>query len=189
MRRLVALLSAVVLVASLASVSLAAGPTERVNRFVGNFDMLHPQTGEVVARVVVNFKEPTRTQMVPGTLDVYWTPGWGDPANADFFPFMALDWYPVRESHAQLIGGFFSRDPDLGGLVGGASGYLCDYAVEWNADCRDFTAIFIKSDDPALPNRVAWGFKPAGEPKYDYRYWFDVGKGAFSLTYAGPTGS
>jgi hypothetical protein len=187
MRRLLALIAAVVLVASLASSSLAAGPTDKVNRFVGNFRMLHPQTGEVVARVVVNFKEPTHAKMVPGTLDVYWTPGWGDPANAEFFPFMDLQWYPVRESHAQLIGGFFG--PDAGGIVGGVSGFLCDYTVEWNADCRDFSAIFITSDDPALPNRVAWGFKPEGGPDYDYRYWFDVGKGAFSLTYAGPTGS
>lgn len=189
MRRLMAILSALALVASLAGSAVASPAHERGNHFVGNFDMLHPQSGEVVARVVVNFKEPTYARMVPGTLDVYWAPGWGDPANAAFFPFVKLDWYPVRESHAQLIAGFFGPDPDVGGLVAGLSGYLCDYALQWNADCRDFSAIFITSDDPGLPDRVAWGFKPAGGPEYDYGYWFDVGKGAFRLTDAGPTGS
>jgi len=191
MRRVLALIAAIVLVASLASVSLAAGPTARVNRFAGNFDMLYG--GEVVARVVVNFKEPTSTQMVPGTLDVYWTPGWGYPDNAAAFPFMDLKWYPVRESHAQLIAGFFGHDADAGGLVAGVSGYLCDYTVEWNGDCRDFSAIFVRSDDPAMGNRAAWAFNPVmnpeGEKVYDYASWFDAGTGSFSLIYAGPTGT
>lgn len=55
-----------------------------------------------------------------------------------------------------------------------------------------FSALFITSDDPALPDRVAWGFtrvSEAPELEYDYAYFFDVGIGAFRLTYAGPTGS
>jgi hypothetical protein len=124
------------------------------------------------------------------TPDVHWTPGRGDPVNADFSPFVELDWYPVQESHAQLFAGFFGHDDDADGIAAGVSSYLCDCACAWNADCRDFSAPFITSDDPALANRVAWAFSLVPDEEYcGYDYWFDVGKGAFSLTCAGATGS
>jgi hypothetical protein len=191
MRRFVALLSAVVLVASLASASLAAGPTERVNRFAGNFDMLDEQTGNYVGRIVVSFTEPTPQKLVPGTLDVYWAPY--NPSDPPFPYFMdlslpGLPLPPVKESHAQLLSAWFDEydDATWGHVVSaGADGYLCDYAAPWNSGCRYFSVIFQTTT--LGPARVAnWSPGDGADPD---RFVLVVGKGAFALTYAGPTGS
>jgi len=183
MRRLVALLSAVVLVASLASVSLAAGPTERVNRFVGNFDMLAQDgSGRVVGHVVANFTEPSDSKMVPGTLDVYWAPYEGNPP----FPFMTLDYPPIKESHAQLLGSHFDTKYNPAGfhvINAGTDGYLCDYTAPWNAGCRQFWVLFVHVVEKTAPNVAMWSVDQVTW------YFFDIGKGAFDVTFAGDTGN
>ncbi len=185
MRRLLALLGAAALVASLAGSSVAAAPVAKVNHFVGNFDMLD-DSGNVVGHIVANFKEPTYQQMVPGTLDVYWAPY--DPASPPFPYFMDLEYPPVRESHAQLLSsGFNTYDDDIWGHVisAGVEGYLCDYTAPWNSGCRYFSVIFQTTT--LGPARVTnWSPGDGADPN---RFTLNVGKGAWDLTYAGPTGS
>ena len=102
---------------------------------------------------------------------------------------MALDWPPVKESHAQLLTAGFNAettDPN-GGIVGGAEGFLCDYTGPWNGGCRPFWVQFHIFADGS--ERVRWGaaLVPSGNPT-DHVVDFWVGSGAFALTYAGPTG-
>jgi hypothetical protein len=187
MRRFVALLSAGVLVVSLAASSAAAAPpVARVNHFVGNFDMLSEQTGNYVGHIVASFTEPTPERLVPGTLDVYWAPY--DPSSPPFPYFMDLSFAPVRESHAQLLSaGFNVYDDAIWGHVvsAGADGYLCDYTAPWNSGCRYFSVIFQTTT--LGPARVAnWSPGDGANPD---RFVLVAGKGAFDLTYAGPTGS
>jgi hypothetical protein len=163
MRRMFALLVAVLLVASLAGSSVAAAPQHaRVNHFVGNFDLLDAG-GKVVGHVVADFQEPTDQRLAPGSLDIYWN--WYDPENPpSSFPFMALDWPPVRESHAQLLGAwFYEQDlpaPFIHKFAAGTSGYLCDYTAPSNADCRPFSVEFQEYADPSNPNAAGWQFAP-----------------------------
>jgi len=181
MRRIVALLAALVLLASVGASSVSAGQrTPRVNHFVGNFDMTDTN-GTVIGHVHADFKEPTLTRMVPGTLDIFWEPY--DVANPPF-PFMPLDWPPVKESHAQLLAAWFDGgDTDWAGYVvtAGTSGYLCDYTAPWNADCRPFVALFQTTTSGPAPHLVQ--FFPG-----DDGVLFPAGRGSFVLTYAGPTG-
>ena len=184
MRRLVALLGSVVLVASLAGPSVAAAPVAKVNHFVGNFEMLD-DSGNVVGHIVVNFKEPSDRQMVPGTLDVYWAPH--DPSTPPFPYFMALG-APVRESHAQLMSAWFDTyDDDIWGHVvtAGTDGYLCDYAAPGSGGCRYFSVLFQTTT--LGPERITnWSPGDGADPN---RFTLNVGTGSFALTYAGPTGS
>jgi len=191
MRRAVALAAAVVLALSLSASGAAAGPSSRVNSFVGSFDMVDG-SGHVVAHVVAAFKEPTASRLVPGTIDIHWAPY--DVANPPF-PFMPLDWPPVKESHAQLVSGFFGDevDPTFGRIVSaGALGYLCDYTAPFNADCRPFGFVFQKrGSDPAAPKGIVGWAVPCdinNSNACDYASWYPVGKGVVSLTYVGPTG-
>jgi hypothetical protein len=185
MRRFVALLAAATLVATLAASSVvAAPPVAKVNHFVGNFDMLDA-SGHVVGHVVANFKEPTLAEMVPGTLDVYWAPY--DPEHPPFPYFMDLRYPPVKESHAQLLSAWFDTyDDDIWGHVisAGTDGYLCDYTAPWNSGCRYFSVLFQLTT--LGPARVSnWSPGDGADPD---RFTFEVGRGAFDLTYAGPTG-
>jgi hypothetical protein len=179
MRRLFALGAAVMLTASLAGSSLATGPTRLVNRFVGDFDMLDPATGHVVAHVVARFTEPTYAKLVPGTLDVFWAPD----VTRDTFPFAELDWYPVRESHAQLGSASFGVEPGYA-TIAGTGGSLCDYSAPWNVGCRMFS---VHLDIPldGSPN-VVWWSVPQGTAD---EVMFVVGPGSFVITYAGQTGT
>jgi len=123
MRRLLAVSAALVMVVALASSSLAAVPTSRVDRFVGSFDLVkgagwvnHPPT-LVGGHVVVNFTA-TDTNLVPGVLHVYMPSG-----NA------------VRRSHAQLTWAGFKEsdvyDPVThvwyDAIEAWAHGSWCDY--------------------------------------------------------------
>jgi hypothetical protein len=185
MRRFLALISALVLVAALAGSSLAAAPVAKVNHFVGNFDMLAQDgSGRVVGHVVAKFKEPSYSQMVPGTLDVYWAPY--DVASPPF-PFMTtLLWPPVKESHAQLLESGFDTVYNPAGfhvVNAGTHGYLCDYTAPWNAGCRQFWVIFVQIVEKTGPNVAMWSVDQVNW------YFFDVGKGAFDITFAGDTGS
>lgn len=178
MRRIAAVLAALVLLVALSTVTIAAGPIARVNRFVGDFDMLDHDTGQYVAHVVVNFTQPTDAKLVPGTLDIYWAPD----LSSDEFLFMDLG-APVKESHAQLFTAYFGVEPGYA-TVAAAEGYLCDYAGLANAGCRTFGVHFDDVFAEGQPN-AAWWVVPVGWD--NPQVWFVVGKGGFALTYAGPT--
>jgi hypothetical protein len=184
MRRFLALISAFVLVAALAGSSLAAAPTAKVNHFVGNFDMLAQDgSGRLVGHVVANFTEPSYSQMVPGTLDVYWAPY--DVASPPF-PFMTLEYPPIKESHAQLLESSFDIRSNPAGfhvINAGAHGYLCDYTAPWHAGCRPFWVIFVQVVEKTAPNVAMWS---VDQVKWSF---FDIGKGAFDTTFTGDTGS
>ena len=179
MRRFLALLSAFVLVSSVSATSVAAAPAPRetrTNSFVGSFDIVEGWTGRVAAHVVAQFKEPTFKQLVPGTLDIYWSPDTTvDPYEGTGVPFSA------RESHAQVLRAAFWRgDGQTGSEV---DGYLCDYDVPNVASCHPFQMGFFYTD-PAAPRMVAF----EGVDQWCCNgIWYDVGPGKFELTYFSDT--
>lgn len=176
MRRMGSVVAAVAVVIAFAGSSLAAAPVT-ADRFVGNFVMVDAD-GTAVGRVVANFTVPTEGKIVPGTVDVYWAPDTSFP-----FP-QTLPYPPAKESHAQLFSGFFG--PDAGGIVAGTEGYLCDYSAPWNAECRNFSVIFVERPDGH--NVVAWAFREPGDnAPFDYTFWYNVGGGSFVLNYVGGT--
>lgn len=187
MRRFVALLAAVALVASVSSASLAAGPTAQVNHLLANFTMLDEQ-GNAVGQVVADFRESSWDRWVPGTLDVYWAPY---AQEAPPFPFMALENWQVQRSHAQLTGAWFNREVDgpfPGTTVAGAGWYLCDFANPWDTGCRKFWVQFrVNVDGSKL---VSWGIDAdgTGQPN-DHIVAFGAGPGVFVLTFSGDSGS
>lgn len=176
MRRFAALLAALMLIASLASASVAAGPAVRVNRMVGNFDFLD-WDGSVVGHVVVNYAEPNGTKWVPGSLDVTWEPG-------ARFPYPQPP-YGAKQSSTLLTAAWFGPNTTVaGGVETGATGSMCDFGAPWNATCHDFTVVIEKFRDGH--NLIAFGV-----PDWENNpaEWYPIGEGAFALTYAGPTGS
>ena len=180
MRRILALIAAAMLVASLAATAVASGPPALVNRFVGDFDLV--SSGTVVGHVVVSFQQNTDRQLVPGSLDIYWNAY--DPANPPTaFPFVPSDGAAIRESHAQLYQSWFYQAPNgpYTATHAGTNGYLCDYTAESHGDCRGFAVVFAELGDPARPTWVGWSFG-ADKDFYDYG---SVGRGSFVLTYAG----
>lgn len=187
MRRFMALVAAVILVMSAASSSVAAPPvTSHVNHFVGNFDLLD-WSGGLVGHIVVDIQEPTESRLVSGTLDVYWNAY--DPADPpSSFPFMNLDGAPIRESHAQLAGGWFydATQPGPWGYsrTAGASGYLCDYAAPAVMDCRPFSVVFVQSSNPDEPRWVGWQFDALA--LFD-GFGMTPGKGAWALAFTRTT--
>jgi hypothetical protein len=186
MRRFVALLSAGILVVSLAGSSLAAGPVVKVDRVVGQFDMAD-NAGTLLGHVSVNFTNPSAAKLVPGTLDITWAPS---AVNADpAFPFMVLRWPPVKESHAQLLASWFGDEmvPNQGRMTsGGASGYLCDYTAPWNSGCREFQVVFQHYDNPAWRDVTGWAVTKTND-LWDFGGWYHAVNGKFVVTYAGPT--
>lgn len=190
MRRVLALFAAVAIVASLAATSVvAAGPHQRVNRMVGNFDLVsRTDPSVVVAHVVVDFVEQTDARLVPGSLDIYWQPY--DTENPPF-PFLYFgNGVLVRESHAQLLGSWFYDEvrPEVGYTLEAATGgYLCDYVEPQLGGCRHFDWV-VFDQIPGLtaePRQMAWQFNGPD----DYTNPFAVGPGSFVITYAGRTGS
>jgi hypothetical protein len=180
MRRFVALFVSAVLVLSLAVSGATAAP-KRENSFHGSFDITD-WDGTVVGHVKADFREPTESRVVPGTLDVTWVSG-------ARFPFVQQP-YEVDESHAQLVAAWFGTG-DLGDTFRewGVSGYVCDYSAPWNANCHDFSMVFQKDVNVEYKGNVGFAdtMKPANQG-YDYDEWFPVGKGSFVLHYVGPTG-
>ncbi len=174
MRRLVAVFAAVVLIASLAASAVAAGPTYRVNRMVGNFDILD-WDGSLVGHIVVDYTEPSAQKWVPGSLDVNWVPG-------ARFPYQQPP-YGAKQSHTVLTGGSFGEDP-IGVIGTSATGSMCDFGWAWNATCHDFAVVI--QVNPGGDGRNLIGFST---PSWETTEFYVVGPGAFALTYVGPTGS
>ena len=177
MRRLVAIVAAAALVASLAGSSLAAAPSYRVNRMVGNFDIL-TWDGTLAGHVVVNYSEPTYEQYVPGRLDVTWVPG-------ALFPYEQPP-YGADESHAVLVAGWFGPGTPSTFIETGTMGSMCDYGAPWNAICHDFEVVIQENPFGDGRNLIAFGVPDwEGNPAA----WYVVGRGSFALTYTGPTES
>lgn len=170
MRRLAAALAAACLTVLLAGSVLAAPAAGRPNSFYGNFDLLEYYGTTVVAHVVATVHEPTDTQLVPGTLDIYWKTG------------------AIRESHAQVTQAYFwpmLDDPNEGPQLGAyLYGYLCDYRGPEDASCQPFAIDFVKSVNTAYPNHV--GFQLGSGPCCDGP-WYDVGSGAFAMNWVRAT--
>ena len=185
MRRLLAIGAALVMVVALASSSLAAAPTSKVDRFHGSFDLVKGAGYEghdptlVNGHVVVNFTA-TDAKLVPGSLDVYMPSG-----------------RAVRRSHAELTWAAFAEDDYTTGETGSihaieawASGRWCDYRGPRVASCRDFIIVFQQITTPGVaePNRVGVAFDTLVWPAGPDAYWYMAGmNGAWALTYAGPT--
>lgn len=173
MKRVSALLAATLfaaagLVASVPPAGTAAAQGES-NRFHGNFDLLEYFGTTVVAHIVVDVVEPTEAQLVPGSVDIYWS--------ADS---------PVRESHGQIVSvGFFTLEddptegPQLGVVIEGS---LCDYMSPQVGICQPFAMVFVDTVDPAYLNHVSLNVPCCGEAA-----WFDVGRGAFVMRWVRET--
>jgi hypothetical protein len=176
MRRVIAILSALVLILSVSGASVtAAHERQPVNHFEGSFELLD-WDGTLVGRVHADFQEPTDREVVPGTFDVQWVGG-------TRIPFDEQE-YGVDESHAQLVSAFFGPNDSAKGNGAGASGYICDYSAPWNASCHAFSVVLQKNVD-GLGTSVVGFVNGAGE---NYDQWYMVGRGSFALTYVGPTG-
>ena len=174
MRRFLALLAALVLTASLASASVAAGPESRVNRMVGNFDFLD-WDGSVAGHVVVNYTQSSDGRWVPGTLDVTWVPD-------ARFPYSQPP-SGAKQSHTVLIAAWFGPNATVDGVVEtGTTGSMCDFGAPGNATCHDFTVVIEEYGDGN--NLIAFGFPDWENSPAE---WYPIGAGAFALTYAGPT--
>jgi hypothetical protein len=177
MRRIVALLAAIVLVGSLAGSTLAEGPPYRVNHVVGNFDILD-WDGSLVGHVVIDYQEPNSQRWVPGSLDVTWVPG-------ARFPYQQPP-FGAKVSHTILVAAWFGPGAEPGGVETGTTGSMCDFGAEWNATCHDFQVVIEQGADPHGQHLIAFG-----TPDWENtpQEWYVIGQGAFVVTYAGETGS
>lgn len=195
MRKLVALAAAVLLTASLASASVAAAPTSRVNRFVGNFDLVDWDMHTPVAHVVANVGEVTEQNLVGGTVDIYWAAG---------SPFWAWDSSPYftdgrvpRQSHVQVFKVQFAQgDFDTYSTTDvWVSGYLCSYwgppPADWghfDAACQRVVIDFQQINDAFTPHRVGFSLPDDAYWGCCEGPWYPATRdGSFVTTFVGPT--
>jgi hypothetical protein len=169
MRRSLALLTALVLIASLGASSVAAVTASEPSSFHGDFDMLDQGSGLAVGHIVVDLHEQTDARQSPGSLDVSWASG-----------------NPIRKSHARLSGVWFGQEllnPGWGAVrSAGATGTICDTGAA-GTTCRDFSVIFDQTVSPEFTNYVGWSVP--GSSECCGGAWYQVGKGAFALSYLG----
>jgi hypothetical protein len=187
MRRIVALAAAAMLVASLASTSLAAAPPT-ANRFVGDFDIVDFDLTTQLGHVQANFTQPSSGKLVPGTVDITWIGG------------------DIRETHTQLVDTEFGEmtwaDPysptgEFHAIFARATGSRCDYRGVGDATCEPFAMIFLQITDPAVSSETGpWrdpsgnkvGFSVSGSQVCCDGAWYVAAmKGSWALTYVGPT--
>ena len=168
MRRVLALIAAVVLVGSLAGSSLATG-TPPSSSFVGNFDLL-TEDGTLLGHSIAQLFEPTNRRLVPGSHDFR-----GAPSNA------------IRESHAVIGGAHFWFDTKHlpagakipGGYVARGDGVECVYYAPNVADCYKWWVQFVDNVDPSVRNEVMFGWENADNSWGETTQF--VGKGYFVL--------
>jgi hypothetical protein len=172
MRRSLALLAAIVLMASLGASSVAATTTIEPSSFHGDFDMLDQGSGQAVGRIVVDLHEQVDSRRSPGTLDVYW-------ASSN----------PIRKSHAQLSEVWFGQEADNPGWgavrFAGAAGSICDTGAA-GTSCGDFSVIFEQTVSSEFPNYIGWS--APGTSMCCDGPWYQVGRGEFGLNYLGAAG-
>jgi hypothetical protein len=173
MRRVLALLSAFVLVASLAGSAAATSAVPDSSSFVGNFELLNPD-GTVAGMANVDLRVPTEQRLVPGSYDFY-----GAPGNS------------IRQSHAVL--GFTEFWFDFGNRsdanVAYTEGVECLYTDPGAKFCHAFTGTFVDVLDPAAADWVEFQGQDPTNPNSDPTTWekhvFYVGKGSFVLRCVG----
>jgi hypothetical protein len=137
MRRLVALLSALVLVVAAAGSSVAS-TTSAKNSFVGEFDVVDPSTGVLAGHVVAQFTLPTDRQLSPGTFEFTGAPG-----------------YAVRSMQVAVADSLFWIDPNGGLPHAMAVGASCDISNPHEYTCHgDFAVMF--REVPSEPNSILY---------------------------------
>jgi hypothetical protein len=177
MRRLLALLAAVVLAASLASSSLASTSTPKLG-FVGDFVQLS-DTGEVMGRITAQLAEPTEKQLVPGSHDFV-----GAPGNY------------VRESHAVIrsTGFWYDPQPGLEANVAYGDGVECVWFGVNDTVCHEWAVMFVDYVDASVPNQVAYSIVRDADGNWDFTpnpetaWWYTVGNGEFVMKGTFPLG-
>jgi hypothetical protein len=135
MRRVLALIAAVVLVASLAGSSLAAGNPPK-NSFTGDFDVIDPDSGVVVGHVVAQLSLPSDRRLVPGT-----------------YEFKGAAGYPIQETRAVVANTLFWIDPNGGMPHAMATGAVCDINNPGEYICHGDWAVMFRVV-PGEPNSI-----------------------------------
>jgi hypothetical protein len=181
MRRFVALISAVLLVASFAGSAAATSAVPDSSSFVGHFqisDMSDPD-GTAVGWADVEIRVPTDQRLVPGHFD-----------------FVGAKGNSIRESHAVLGLAEFWFDSGHGNdaNVAYTEGVECLYTDPGTKFCHAFTAMFVDVLDPASTDWVEFQGQDPNDPGQDpnnpetwTKSWFYVGKGSFVLRCVGPS--
>jgi hypothetical protein len=134
MRRVLALIAAVVLVGSLAGSSLAAGMPP--NSFTGDFDVINPDSGAVVGHVVARLSPPSDRLLVPGK-----------------YEFTGATGYPIRETRAVVASSLFWIDPNGGKPHAMATGAACDIFNPGDYTCHGDWAVMFRVV-PGEPNSI-----------------------------------
>jgi hypothetical protein len=177
MRRLVALLSAGVLVASLAGSAAATPAVPHSSSFVGNFEMINPDDGTVTGWAKVEIRMATETNLVPG-----------------FYDFHGAKGFPIREGRAVLGNTQFWFDFGHGAdsNVAYTEGVECLYTEPGAKNCHAFTGMFVDVLDPAESDWVYFQSQDPTNANHDPNdpttwdvFFFYVGKGAFALNCIG----
>ena len=173
MRRLVAILSTLALIASLTVSSVAAAPGGQANSFVGEFELQDQATGAVIGHGSAQLAMPTEQRLVPGHWDFY-----GVASNT------------LRESHGQLGQVQFWYDPTNqgGSNVAYATGVECIYYSPTDSFCHAFTAMFVDVLNPAATDYVVFEGQDRYEPHGWSEFIYNIGKGSFNLHYVGSQG-
>jgi hypothetical protein len=179
MRRVLALISAVVLVASLAGSAAATPAVPQSSSFVGNFEMINMNDGTAAGWANVEIRVPTDQSLVPGSYDFRGAKGW-----------------LIRESHAVLgVAGFWHDSTNQGGSnVAYTEGVECLYTDPGAKYCHAFTGMFVDVLDPAATDWVEFQGQDPNDPSHDLndpttwdKFQFFVGKGSFVLRCVGPS--
>jgi hypothetical protein len=177
MRRLLALVSAVVLVASLAGSAAATPAQPRDSSFVGNFEMINPDDGTAVGWATVEIRVATEKNLVPG-----------------FYDFHGAKGFPIREGRAVLghTGFWFDFGHAADSNVAYTEGVECLYTDPGAKDCHAFTGMFVDVLDPAESDWVEFQTQDPFNASHDPndpttwdKFQFLVGKGAFVLNCIG----
>ncbi len=177
MRRIISLLAAVVLTASLAGSSLAADAKPALG-FTGNFAELDAD-GNVLGMINARLSVPTDQDLVPGE-----------------FSFVGAPGYFVREAHTIIAGTgyWFDKGHEGGANVAYADGVECTYTGVGDTDCHEWAVMFIDPLDRTRPNQVAFSHVRDASGAFDFdeatgqARWFNVGAGAFEMRGTFPEG-
>lgn len=135
MRRVLALIGAVLLVASLAGTSIAASKSAN-DSFTGDFDVIDPGSGAVVGNVDAQLSPPSDRQFLPGTYQFTSAPG-----------------LPIRETRAVVANALFWIDPNGGMPHAMATGAVCDIDNPGDYTCHGDWAVMFR-EFPGEPNSI-----------------------------------
>jgi hypothetical protein len=164
MRRLVALLSALVLVVAAAGSSVAS-TTSAKNSFVGDFDLVDPATGLVAGHVVAQFTSPTEKHVSPGT-----------------FQFTGASGYPIKAMSVGLADALFWIDSNGGLPHAMVQGAGCEISNPTEYTCHDKWAAMFR-EFPGEPNSII--FSTCWTGPYPWDWDMDVSGGCAFILYLG----